>query len=305
MLLEGGIMKSGHIKAWTVVLAVFTSLVLVGSLYAQGASLSFRTGETPTGPWYPILDGNGDPILAGCFIGLYLTGPDGEVDPPSEEEETCGEPTGDDVRATENFIGNGLDHLEMGFNEPPFVPEGNMFTGNGLVQLPDPGAGIEPVINIEDRFYLRAFNSDSVHTATHYNNLLWVNGDTVDSYVHEATGPAVILLGFTEALPLDCGGTPVGPDGIPNVAAEYRLYQNYPNPFNPVTTINYDVKSRGYVTLKVYNLLGQVSMVLVDGWSDTGQYSVTLNAADLPSGIYFYELKVNGFRDVKKMVLMK
>jgi hypothetical protein len=288
----------------TASLTLFMLLMLAGALNAQNATVSFRTGDL-SGNWCPILDSTGTPIDSGSYIGFYLVGPDEEVDPPSQALDSCGAPTDDDVRALHNTIGNGLDHYILGYNEPPFVPAGNLSTGNGAVLIPDSGSGEEPVLNRGDRFYMRAFDSDSVHTATHYFNLLTVDGDTMDSYIVVNPGPAVTMVCFTDPIPLDCESSPVGPEDAPNIVGEYRLYQNYPNPFNPTTTINYDVKEHGRVTLKIYNVLGQEVRTLVDGLKDTGEFSATFNAADLASGIYFYELRVNSYRDVKKMVLLQ
>jgi hypothetical protein len=283
---------------------LFIFLALAGTLTAQPATVSFRTGDL-SGIWCPILDSTGTPIDSGSYIGFYMVGADGEVDPPSEDLDSCGGPTDDDVRAIHNTMGNGLDHYILGYNEPPFVPPGNLSTGNGAVLIPDSGSGEEPLINVGDRFYMRAFDADSVHTATHYFNLLTVDGDTMDSYIVANPGPAVVMVCFTDPIPLDCEGTPVGPQEAPNVVGEYRLYQNYPNPFNPTTNINYDVKERGRVTIKIYNVLGQEVLTLVDGLKDMGQYSATFNATGLATGIYFCELKVNNFRDIRKMVLLQ
>ena len=285
-------------------LSLMLCLLLFTALCAQNAAVSFRTGDPFTG-WCPILDGNSEPIDSGSFIGIYLVGEDGEVDPPSEAFESCGEPTDDDIRATENTIGNGYDHLIMGFNEPVFIPAGNMFTGNGNIAVMDSGTGTEPVVNIDDEFYLRAFNSDSAHTATHYNNLFTVNEDTTDTYVQEGTGPTVVAVCFTEAIPLNCDTMAVSPAEGPNIVNEYRLYQNYPNPFNPLTTINFDVKEYGHVTLKIFNILGQQVLTLVDEPMDMGRYTTPFDATGLASGIYFYQLRVNNFHDIRKMVLLR
>ncbi len=297
-------MKTLRLTSWTFFLAILFSLVFAGGLMAQGASLSFRTGEI-IGPWCPLLEASGDTLADGSFIGFYLTGDDGEVDPPSLELGFCGEPTDDDVRATENTIGNGLDHYVLGLVEPPFVPPGNLFSGNGAINLPDSGFGTEPVINIGDRFYLRAFNSDSTHTATHYFDLFNVAGDTMNSYLHVSTGPAVLQICFTEAIPMECDTSAFEPNGNPSVVSEYRLYQNYPNPFNPLTTINYDVKLYGRVTIKVFNLLGREVETVVNQWQDMGNYNVAFDASGLASGVYFYQIKVNDFSDIKKMVLLQ
>ncbi len=86
---------------------------------------------------------------------------------------------------------------------------------------------------------------------------------------------------------------------------EYALEQNFPNPFNPNTTISYALKEAGFVTLKIYNLLGQNVATLVSQRMESGRYTATFTAKDLPSGIYVYRLDVNDFSATKKMVLMK
>jgi len=85
----------------------------------------------------------------------------------------------------------------------------------------------------------------------------------------------------------------------------YELRQNFPNPFNPSTTIQYSIPIAGHVTLKIYNLLGQEVNQLVDREQTAGSYSVVFDASRLASGIYFYQLKTDGYYNVKKMVLLK
>jgi hypothetical protein len=85
----------------------------------------------------------------------------------------------------------------------------------------------------------------------------------------------------------------------------YALSQNYPNPFNPTTKINYSLVEKGYVTLKVYDMLGNEVATLVDGEKMAGEHSVNFDASKFSSGIYVYHLNVNGIRISKKMTLMK
>jgi hypothetical protein len=85
----------------------------------------------------------------------------------------------------------------------------------------------------------------------------------------------------------------------------YKLSQNYPNPFNPVTKIDYALPKSGFVTLKVYDMLGREVVNLVSENKTIGNYSVDFNASNLTSGVYFYRLEVNGFVDTKKMMLIK
>jgi hypothetical protein len=97
------------------------------------------------------------------------------------------------------------------------------------------------------------------------------------------------------------GVTP-GNTGIPSV---YELAQNYPNPFNPTTKINFAIPKQGLVTLKVYDVLGREVANLVNEVKTAGNYIVDFDASYLSSGVYFYKLEVNGFSDVKRLMLIK
>lgn len=89
-------------------------------------------------------------------------------------------------------------------------------------------------------------------------------------------------------------------------ASEYQLSQNYPNPFNPSTLISYQIPDEGFVTLKIYNELGQEVKTLVNGFQQAGVHTVNLNAAGLTSGIYFYKMEAgNNFSSIKKMILLR
>jgi len=85
----------------------------------------------------------------------------------------------------------------------------------------------------------------------------------------------------------------------------FILNQNYPNPFNPTTSIRYAVSNRQLVSIKVYDLLGTEVAALVNEEQPAGSYEVEWNASGLPSGVYFYQLKTNGYDETKKMILMK
>jgi hypothetical protein len=89
------------------------------------------------------------------------------------------------------------------------------------------------------------------------------------------------------------------------MATAYMLDQNYPNPFNPLTSISYGLKEPGFVSLKVYNLLGREVATLVAKDLPAGRYTVNFTAKDLPSGIYVYRLEVNDFSAQKKLILLK
>jgi hypothetical protein len=89
---------------------------------------------------------------------------------------------------------------------------------------------------------------------------------------------------------------------LPN---DYKLFQNYPNPFNPNTNIGFQIAGSGYITLKIYDVLGNEVETLVDDYKSAGKYEIELHAADLPTGVYFYRLTAGNFSETKKLLLMK
>jgi serine protease AprX len=100
-----------------------------------------------------------------------------------------------------------------------------------------------------------------------------------------------------------------GVHSMPQVPGEYALLQNYPNPFNPETRISYDLPRREHVRLQVFNVLGQLVATLVDGVQDAGPASsrapAIFDAAQLPSGVYFYRITTPSFTSTKKMMLVR
>jgi ligand-binding sensor domain-containing protein len=86
---------------------------------------------------------------------------------------------------------------------------------------------------------------------------------------------------------------------------EFSLSQNYPNPFNPSTTINFSVPSSEFVALKIYDVLGNEVVTLVNEEKPAGSYEVNFSAEGLTSGIYFYKLLAGTFIETKKMILIK
>jgi hypothetical protein len=86
---------------------------------------------------------------------------------------------------------------------------------------------------------------------------------------------------------------------------QFFLYQNYPNPFNPTTVISYQLPAISFVTLKIYDVLGREVRMLVAERQNAGNHSVTFDAKNLPSGIYFYRIQAGSFIETKKMILLK
>lgn len=93
-------------------------------------------------------------------------------------------------------------------------------------------------------------------------------------------------------------------DGIQNVF-DFTLYQNYPNPFNPKTSIQYAIGSRQFVTIKVFDVLGNEVAVLVKEEQQAGSYEINFDAGKIASGAYYYQLKTGDFVETKKMILLR
>jgi len=87
--------------------------------------------------------------------------------------------------------------------------------------------------------------------------------------------------------------------------AKYELLQNFPNPFNSTTSIHFALKKAGMVKIEIYNNLGQKVSTLLNSKKNAGYHQVFFHGKNFPSGVYFYEIKTNDFRQVKKMLLLK
>ena len=126
----------------------------------------------------------------------------------------------------------------------------------------------------------------SVHFAD--NNTGWAVGDS-GTILKTTTGGAIV--------------------GVQNMSTEIpsgnSLSQNYPNPFNPVTNLEFGIPDLGFVSLKIYDLLGKEVVTLVNEKLNPGTYRVEFDAGSLTSGVYFYRLTSGDFMDTKRMLLVK
>lgn len=142
------------------------------------------------------------------------------------------------------------------------------------------------------------------------DTLLLEEGDSVAIILHAGitSGPQIIdsysYFDLVEAKKIGEAVVPVNHnnDLLPK---DFELFQNFPNPFNPVTTIKFDIPVISIVRLKLYNILGEEVITLVNEEKPTGSYEVEWNAKALPSGIYFYQLQAGSFVETKKMVILK
>jgi hypothetical protein len=89
------------------------------------------------------------------------------------------------------------------------------------------------------------------------------------------------------------------------IPADYSLDQNYPNPFNPITTISYSIPSDKFVSIKLYDILGKEVRTLVCEQKPAGRYQLVFDAADITSGVYYYQINSGTFNQTKKLILIR
>lgn len=90
-----------------------------------------------------------------------------------------------------------------------------------------------------------------------------------------------------------------------SLSLEYGLDQNYPNPFNPTTKIEYSIPQESQVKIEIFNLLGQKVATLINAEQNAGRHSVTWDASDVSSSIYFYQITADSYINTKKMILLR
>ncbi len=132
-------------------------------------------------------------------------------------------------------------------------------------------------------------------------NILLTGGTLRNEYPNAYIDPLLIKT-TNDGLTFQGNNTSVKPNG-------YYLFQNYPNPFNPSTNLEFGISHLQFVSLKVYDVLGNEVATLVNEKKNPGNYKVVFSATDggsnLPSGVYFYKLETSEFSEVKKMILVK
>jgi len=129
-------------------------------------------------------------------------------------------------------------------------------------------------------------------------------GDTLSILIAIVAGISLEDLLANAQAALDYGVyTPVENTNIAEL--NFSLYQNFPNPFNPLTKINYQIPELSFVSIKVFDVLGNEITTLINEEKPTGSYEVEFKATGLPSGVYFYQLKAGNFVGTKKMILLR
>jgi hypothetical protein len=187
-------------------------------------------------------------------------------------------------------------------------------TGGGIISGLINTGSIIPDIKIV--VYAKSLNYNQPFT---YAIPIQGNSFTVNNLPYGSYQLIGQLIGFPDALSGTVNITPVdtqitginlnfNTSGVPEkpvIPQNVELYQNYPNPFNPGTTIQFRLPQSSFITLKIFNYIGQEIETLAKGYYNEGNYLVNWNAKNLASGIYFYTLNYNGQSYSRKMLLIK
>jgi plastocyanin len=149
------------------------------------------------------------------------------------------------------------------------------------------------------------------HTTTS-NTRIWSSGPLAPSatYQRQFLTPGVypyqcsihVAFGMRDTIRVASTGVN---DPLSSMPKDYGLAQNYPNPFNAQTTIQYDLPSGAEVSISVFDILGRKIETLVNEHQDAGNHQVVWNAADSPSGFYFYRIQAGEFIQTKRATLLK
>ncbi len=192
-------------------------------------------------------------------------------------------------------------------NDTVDVTDGwNMISGISQPIRTDQVTTDEPGMTVSSFFGYKGVYSptDSLQPGSGY----WVKANKSGRLMFNSNPPAMVAsnrvrIVHTDELPPAAPGEQA--TSGQQRATSFALGQNYPNPFNPSTVIKFTVDSRQFTVLKVYNLLGQEVATLIEEMKEPGSYQVEWNAAEQPSGMYFYRLSAGTYRETNKMLLLK
>lgn len=141
------------------------------------------------------------------------------------------------------------------------------------------------------------------------DSLIYFDGKEIHFWTRvefsDQTGTYVIYPGFTPGAIKVMIATDINDEFDNLLPTAYELAQNYPNPFNPSTSIDYSLPRAGYISLRVFNVIGQEVATLYQGFQAAGNHRVEFQGSDKPSGIYFYRLTHQDGSETKKMLLVK
>ncbi len=220
-----------------------------------------------------------------------------------------------------NSLITGLKSVWIAGSVPPLQwPSNWLFTDTvstgALIKMYDDGTHGDVTANDGIYSNILVFPSGSTSPVFYKYGAVFSGVDTINggaSYLDNEAGfglnhtLALVLTGGSQTVTNMFGdqATAIIEVKTGNVPTQFTLSQNYPNPFNPTTMIDYTVPKSSFVTLKIYNILGQEVSTLYSGFQKAGTYKASFDASRLASGIYLYRLESNGTSLTKKMILMK
>ena len=139
------------------------------------------------------------------------------------------------------------------------------------------------------------------------NGTSWTAIGMTNSYVNAlvVSGTSLFVVTYSQIWRRPLSDITGVEDQSNEIPTQFILEQNYPNPFNPTTTIGYVLQEKNNTKLTLINVIGEEVAILVNEEQDKGYHTVTLNAANLPSGVYLYKLQAGNFIETKKMLLLK
>jgi hypothetical protein len=199
---------------------------------------------------------------------------------------------------------DSVNYVLLAYDEDGFLAKASSYS------IEYPGNGFFKIIGLHPgNYYLLAFATNGEQ----YMQIQWYDGIDVTQSIEN--------ISLKMNIPNNINAIEVGAGEAPGInlffntttdineekvnIESFALYQNYPNPFNPNTTISFSIPNSAKVELKVFNLLGQDIVTLVNQEKPAGTYEITWNAANLPSGVYFYRLQAGSFVQTRKMILLK
>jgi len=168
-----------------------------------------------------------------------------------------------------------------------------------------------PPINGRDITFSWVSDDDNAVELT--NALIFASSDLGMSWAavdegQDVSSRSITIVNATEFLAYTVGNENNPTDVVNNEITNpyhFKLFQNYPNPFNPSTTIYFQIQDAGIVTLIVYDILGNEVATLVNENKEPGNYNFSFDASSLSSGTYIYQLRMNGFVETKKLIMIK
>jgi len=158
--------------------------------------------------------------------------------------------------------------------------------------------------------FIRPFNSGNFGENIQINNITAAGQVGPDVCFRNVNNDSCMAVwagydGFRDYVTGGCSGAFIGINNQSAVIDNFVLEQNYPNPFNPSTYIKFNLFKSGYVTLKVYDVLGNEVQNLLSENKPAGSYSVKFDGSSLASGVYYYKMESGKYSDTKRMILVK